>query len=115
MLVEGHLFLDFALVSPSYPEILVQVIRVFADVLKGLVSYLFWGLAGYGQELKTTFYGPVLSFPPCLADCVSLVLAAALTPGASRGFSRCHLPSCRGARIPNLCLHSLLFMWVQGT
>lgn len=111
----GHLFLDFVLVSPSYPEILVQVIRVFANVLKGLVSYLFWGLAGYEQELKTTFYGPVLSFPPCLADGVSLVLAAALIPGASRRVSCCHLPCCRGARIPNLCLHSLLFMWVQGT
>lgn len=111
----GHLFLDFVLVSPSYPELLVQVIREFDNVLKGLVSYLFWGLAGYEQELKTTFYGPVLSFPPCLADGVSLVLAAALTPGASREFSCCHLPCCRGARIPNLCLLTLLFMWVQGT
>lgn len=35
----GHLFLDFVLVSPSYPEILVQVIRAFVDVFKGLVSY----------------------------------------------------------------------------
>lgn len=111
----GEFISGLVLTRPSYPEILVQVIRAFADVFKGLVRYLFWEPAGYGQELKTTFYVPALSFPPCLADGISLLLAVALTPGASRGFSLCHLPRCRGARIPNLCLHSLLFMWVQGT